>query len=223
MCRLKNLISVVVFFAVSAFCATGFAQSGESVTPTGFQLETQLQGGMLTQEFTPSTSFMAGYRMDRLTLGLGVNYYMVKTEFGGGSEENTFTGIHVAPVLRYDLLSVDNGRSRLHILGSVGYGSLNTETSFESESASGTTVDGNGTDGSTTTTTSSQSAETTTNYVPIKVGLGGEHFLTENFAIGAEAGLKFGILTKVESNGEEADFNATLGTSYGMVKATFVF
>lgn len=226
--RVESVVSVLVFFMTFIFSCSVFAEAeAKSVTPEGFQLE-----GGLDAAFIPigsglsggvsGPSFMVGYRLDRLTFGVDLSAAMSSSDDGQGNEGRSRQSIYFAPTVRYDVVSADNGRSRLHVLGSAGYGTSSFERTYQPSGDSAG-------DGTTETVTS----DTTTTHIPIEAGIGGEHFFTEHLALGFEAGFQLDILTTDrESNGGTgtggglgglAGEERTSGSSYGFAKILFVF
>jgi len=196
--------------------ATSAAEDGHA---SGFlaQARLQAQGGLPNVAGGPG--FLIGYQGRSFALGLGLGLTRVGVSAGNDGSGSLML-FQVMPTALVDVWSSRDGRTRANVIGGIGYGrgSLEvTDTSQDCISAVG---------GGTTCTTTTEQGKASIGFVPVMIGLGGDHFLSRNFALGAEVGLQAAFTTGLSStsNGvtRDVDGSGNLQLAYGALRATLV-
>lgn len=188
------------------------AQAGEPAT--GFALSARLAQSSL-QELAASAGgapeFTIGHRGDRFSLGLGVGFSNLRVtdrdEFGGNVSESktTATLFQVGPDVLIQVWESPNQRTQgnLALGASIGRLSAKDEDSF---TGSGTT----------------ESTAKGTLY-GVRAGLGGDHFIDDNFAIGVEGGFKATFASDIEEEGVSGQtIGVAAGGAYAALRLTVV-
>jgi hypothetical protein len=180
------------------------AQAEEGVA-AGFvvqpRIETQssLLGGVLG-----SPGFLLGYRTGNVTVGIGGNFTRtsLSTTATGAttSDDLALTTFQVMPSIAYDVWHSADGRARFNLTGAVGYGHASV----------------NVTSGGTSTN------DLSIGYVPFRLGVGADYFLSRNFALGGEAGFQSKILTSATQAGMNQNVSVSDSAGYGAIRLTFV-
>jgi hypothetical protein len=169
--------------------------SGFVVQP---RIETQssLLGGVLG-----NPGFLLGYRAGSLTVGIGGNF--TRTALSQSdmttSQELSLVTFQVMPSVAYDVWHSPDGRARFNLGGSVGYGHATVSSK-----------------------TNTDTTDVTIGFVPFRLGVGADYFLSRNFALGGEAGFQSKILTSAAVSGQSQNINVSDSAGYGAVRLTFV-
>ncbi len=226
--RLGNYLGGVLFAAALSLAGSARAEEAPSPAPaaagdrghaSGFMVQGRLQaqGGLPYVGGGPG--FLLGYRAQGFALGLGLG--LTRVGLSAGSDgSGSLTLFQVMPTAMVDVWSSRDGRTHANVIGGVGYGRGSLEVSDTSQDC--VTPVG----GSTTCTTSTQQDKASAGFVPLMLGFGGDHFLSRNFALGAEIGLQAAFTTGIDatSNGvsRSVDASGNLQLVYGALRATLV-
>jgi len=163
-----------------------------------------------------------GYRGPSFALGVGLGL----TRLGISSKDSGSTSasvslVQIVPTLLIDVWHSADGRARANVVGGIGYERASASTTTDSQSCFF-----NSTTGTTACTSRSNTTTAGATLVPIMVGIGGDYFLSRNFAIGAEGGLQAAILTGVDSqsnsSSQSLDTTGDMEFAYGVIRAMIV-
>lgn len=214
-----GIFGVLLVSLFLCFGRTAHAQEASDGHANGLMLQARLQtdGGFLGLGGGPG--FVLGYRGAAFSLGLGAQFSRLGLSAGSDSASATF--FELAPTLAIDVWHSRDHRAMASLIGSVGYarGSLSASSSAQS-----CTNDGLGNESCSTLGTGTVSAS----LIPVRLGFGGDYYLSRNFALGAELGVQAlfvaGISGSGNSSGSSAslDANANAELAYGALRATFV-
>ncbi len=182
------------------------------------QARLQTDGGLLGLGGGPG--FVLGYRGSAFSLGLGAQFSRVAISAGSDTASGTY--FELAPTLSLDVWHSRDGRASASLIGSVGYarGSLST-------SSSGQSCTGDGFGGE-TCTTSLGNGSVSASLIPVRLGFGGDYFLSRNFALGAEIGVQALFVAGLSGSGSSSSSSASVDAgadaefAYGALRATFV-
>jgi hypothetical protein len=182
----------------------------EGRAESGFLIQTRIQsqGGLLSLGGGPG--FLLGYQMPSVAVGLGFDLMRV----GVSDDEFSVSGtlFQFTPTVLVDVWRSNDGRTRANLVGSVGYG--RASLSAEGESCV-VDVDGN-------ETCSPDESSVSATLIPVSLGLGGDYFLSKNFGVGAEAGVRAWFVTGLEQNDMSTDGSANTQFAYGLIRATLL-
>lgn len=197
--------------------------SADGSHATGFMVQGRLQ----TQSSLISLAapgFMIGYQAQGFALGVQLGLTRVgisATPEGQGETSASATLYQIEPTAMFDIWRSADGRARANLVAGVGFGRA-------SVTAKGTTQDCVF-DPNTGVETCSNSAEEQSfgaSFIPLQLGIGGDYYLSRNFALGLEGGFQGLFVTGVdsESNGAQADIaaSANMQLAYGVIRATLV-
>lgn len=156
-----------------------------------------------------------GSRSGSITLGIGLGVSRVsasdESQYNAtdrSTEDLTATLFQVGPEALIDVWRSADGRTRGNVSAGVAYGRVK---------ATDRTVDVFG--GSTNTSESSTSGAMYT----VRLGIGGEHWLHPNFALGFEAGLRFTAASDLKEEGTATTSGFGAAGSYAALRAQVVF
>ena len=190
------------------------AEEAGSRPASGFVFQARMPTlGSLTGSLFGTPGFLVGRRSGGLTIGAGLGLSRLVVEVG--DEETSLTVWQVQPMLQYDVWTSSDGLTSLDLVGGVGYGRASveaTETAVQCGAGSG---------GSSCNEEHDQITAHGT-VIPIRAGLGGNHFLSRHFALGLEAGWEMLMLSDLEAEGEEIDGSFSSHLFYGLIRATIV-
>lgn len=216
------LLGVLLPAAASAQTSSAPAGGGDGSHATGLLLQGRLQ----TQSSLLSLggpAFMVGYQAQPFAVGvqLGLTRLGLSATPEGRTESSASVVLYqVMPTALFDVWRSADGRARANVIGGIGFGRASATLKGTDQDC---IVDGTGNE-----VCSNTPDEQTVgaNFIPVMLGLGGDYFLSRNFALGLEGGFQGMFVTGVdtESNGAEADISASanLQLAYGAVRATFV-
>jgi hypothetical protein len=187
---------------------------------SGLMLQGRLQASSGLLSLGGGPSFLVGYQAPSFALGLGLGLNRISVSSGEDDLNGAVTMFQIVPTALFDVWHSADGRSRANVIAGVGYG----RASFDSTSNRTTCVtDATGND---VCTTSKDEASASAGFVPFMIGFGGDHYLSRNFALGAEVGIQAAFTTGLdtESNGTSRSIDASgnLQVAYGALRATFV-
>lgn len=218
---LKNLSMVAVFGGatlisltasgqeVAATASNPPAENPDSGVANGLMIQARLQTQANPLAMGTGSSFVLGYRGPSYGVGLGLGMMRFGANFEGDKTSGTL--IFAMPTALFDVWKSADGRARANVVGGLGFGQGTVKTSFES-----CDVD------ACETVVSKQKAS----LVPLMLGLGGDYFLSRNFALGAEAGFQgafaFGVKSEYDGDSTTIDGGGNLQLAYGVIRATFV-
>jgi hypothetical protein len=215
------LLGVSLPALASAQTATGTA-SGDGSHATGLLV----QGRFQTQSSLLSLGgpgFMAGYQAQAFAVGLQLGLTRVglsATPEGKPETSGSVMLYQLVPTAMLDVWRSADGRARANLIGGVGFGRASISAKGSSEECS---VDAAGNDVCMNT---AKEQKFGASFVPVMLGLGGDYFLSKNFALGLEGGFQGVFVTGVdsESNGAQADIaaSANMQLAYGVLRATLV-
>jgi hypothetical protein len=207
---IRTAVSVVglVCGLLAAVPGVARAQDGakaEEGVAAGFvvqpRIETQssLLGGVLG-----SPGFLLGFRTGNVTVGIGGNFTRtdVSAMATGATtrDELSLTTFQVMPSVAYDVWHSADGRARFDVAGAVGYGHASVNVSSGGTSSTDLSI----------------------GYIPFRLGVGADYFLSRNFALGGEAGFQSKILTSASEMGMNQDIAVSDSAGYGAIRLTFV-
>jgi hypothetical protein len=184
------------------------------------QARMQAQSSLLNLGGGPG--FLIGYRGPTYSLGVGLGL----TRLGlsskqSGSLSANATLLQIVPTAMIDVWHSADGRARANLIGGLGYERASATATTDSQSCFFDT-----TSGATICQPRSSKDSVGATLIPIMVGIGGDYFLSRNFALGAEAGFQAAFLTSVDedSNGTSRSFDTTgdMEFAYGVIRATIV-
>lgn len=214
-----GIIRAVLVCLVLCAGGTAYAQEANDGHANGLMLQARLQtdGGFLGLGGGPG--FVLGYRGPAFSLGLGAQFSRVGISAGSDSASATF--FELAPTLALDVWHSRDHRAAASLIGSVGYarGTLSASSSAQSCSS-----DGFGDQSCSSIGTGSVSAS----LIPVRLGFGGDYYLSRNFALGAELGVQALFVAGISGSGSSSsssasvDANANAELAYGALHATFV-
>lgn len=205
---ITNTVGVLTLLSVGPAIA-------QDLPATGFAIwakvpATTLQG--IAAGFAGSPQFALGYRGNRTSLGvaLGGGTLRVTDEstFSGQTSKETLTGtaFQIGPAFLWDFWQSQDRLTRGNLALGVTWGrvSLTNKDEFTGSPPSESKVSG-----------------TLFGY---NVGIGGDHFIHEHFAIGLEGGFQGTIAAGLEEEGDPSQ-KAGIGGSgaYGGLRLTVVF
>jgi hypothetical protein len=181
----------------------------------GFVIQSRMETGLsLTGAALATPGFIIGGRTGSLTLGVGLGLSKgavdVKETTGNNPTDTKYdlTAFQIVPTLLYDLWQSSDGKTRFNLLGAIGYarGAVSSQVSDN---------------------TSTRKDEYSASLIPIRLGLGGDHFLHPNFGIGAEFGIQSLILAGVSNSSSEPtqplpDISFNYNAAYGAMRMTLV-
>jgi len=151
--------------------------------------------------------FAIGHRSGSLVIGaqLGLTgARLTNTNTSGSSSSDSLLLIQVMPMIYVDVWHSRDNRARMNLVGGVGFG------------RGSVTSDSTDTMNLTTTTT------TSVLFVPILAGIGGDYFLSPNFALGVELSAEIPIVVSVTSDGTDRKIGGALESVHGLIRFTLV-
>jgi hypothetical protein len=164
-------------------------------------------------------SFLLGYQGPSFAVGLGLGLSRLGVSAGNDGSASLML-FQIMPTAIIDVWHSADGRARANVIGGVGYGrgSLSATTTSQSCVADGF--------GNETCSTQNEDSSAGAGFVPVMLGLGGDYFLSRNFALGAELGLQAAFTTGIDatsgSTSQSIDASGNLQLAYGAMRATFV-
>ncbi len=161
-----------------------------------------------------TAGFVLGKVMGGFAIGVGLGLTRLAYTYEG-SGGITGTIFQVVPTGFFDLWQSANGNTKVDFVGSVGYGQASLTVESEEETCD---YYYDPPDCSTDTTETESSAT----LIPVAVGIGGNHFLGPNFALGAELGLQMLFVTGVESEGDSIDAEISSQAFYGLFRMSIL-
>jgi hypothetical protein len=172
----------------------------------GWQLQARMPTNLGTDSIL-SPGFTIGKRSGNIVFGVevGITGGKFSTDNGAGStNSDTVLLFSLTPLVYIDLWQSEDGRARLNALVGAGYGH---------GSITATSNDGMGGTSSDTSTVS---------YLPILGGIGGDYYLSKNFALGCELGAEIPVLLSVQDNNMDQHVSGNLESVHGLIRVTFV-
>jgi hypothetical protein len=216
------LFGILLPAMASAQTATGASASGDGSHATGLLVQGRLQ----TQSSLLSLGgpgFMVGYQAQSFALGLqlGLTRVGISATPEGEPENSASVMLYqLVPTAVFDVWRSADGRARANLIGGVGFGraSISAKGSVEECTNDGT--------GNEVCTNTAREQKFGASFVPVMLGLGGDYFLSRNFALGLEGGFQGVFVTGVDSekDGAQADIaaSANMQLAYGVLRATLV-
>jgi hypothetical protein len=174
--------------------------------PDGWQFQARMPTG-LGLDTIISPGFSIGHRSGGMVLGadVGLTGGKFSTDNGAGNTDTTSVLLFsVMPMIYADIWKSPDGRARMNFVGGIGYG------------RGSVTTDSNDGMGNTTHN------EATVAFMPLLAGIGGDYYLSPNFALGMEFSGEVPVLLSVKSNGTDEHVGGNLEALHGMLRATFV-
>lgn len=181
---------------------------------TGFAISARLAQSSV-QELAASASgspeFTVGYRGRRISIGVGLGFTRLRVtdrdEFNGDVSESTTTAtlFQIGPDILVRIWESQDRRTQGHAALGVAWGRLSA------------------TDRDTFTGFPDSESEASGTLIGLRAGVGGEHFLGRNFAIGVEGGFQGTLARDIEEEGvmgQTVSVNAA--GAYGALRVTVV-
>jgi hypothetical protein len=193
----------------------------KGATASGFMVQARMQANSSLLSLGGGPGFLMGYRGPSFALGVGLGL----TRLGlsskeSGSDSASVVLFQIVPTAMVDVWHSADGRARADLVGGIGYQRASFSSTTDSQTC---TLDSTGRSICTTKANKSSAGAT---LIPVMVGIGGDYFLSRNFAIGAEGGFQASFLTGVdsESNGvtRSIDASGDMELAYGVIRATLV-
>lgn len=216
---MKRSVRAIFYLSCSFLLTAPSLSSAQAEGPAmGFALWVRAPGRSLldlASSVAGGPQFGVGFRRERLTLGMGFGFSVVRTSDKNQIDPQTSdeqkvnaTAYQVGPQGSLDIWRSADGRVRGQIRAgiSVGRFSLTDTTAFR---------DPFGTSGSRT--------ETRGTLVGAHLALGGEHFLHPHFALGIEGGLQGTFTLGVKRTGTGRTLGLGASGAYGALRAMLVF
>ncbi len=160
--------------------------------------------------------FAIGVQRSRIRYGLGLGILRASVSQtdspGGGTsskDETSATLVQLGPTVILEIWRSTDARTRGNFSGGVSVGRVSASDRSEFTDPSGTTV---------------TESKATGTLLGLHAALGGDYFLSPNFALGAEAGVQgsFGVDLKAEGTTGES-FGLSAAGTYAAVRVTLVF
>ncbi len=164
--------------------------------PTNFGVDSLINSG-----------FVISHRSGAITLGAEIGLTGAKLTDdnpGGDSTTDSLLLFQVMPMIYVDVWHSRDERARLNLVGGlgIGRGSVTTET----------------TDTMNLTTTSTTSIL----FMPVLAGIGGDYYVSPNFAVGVELSAELPIVLSVSSDNTDEKIGGALESVHGIIRFTFV-
>lgn len=212
------------------FSSAAFAQApaGASSAPAPDAPATglMLQGRLQTQSSLLSLGgpgFMIGYQGRPFALGLQLGLTRVglsETPTGRPESSASVLLYQIVPTAMFDFWRSLDGRARANVLAGVGYGRASVSVTGSDRDC---ITDANGNE---TCTNTSEEQKVGAGFIPVMLGVGGDYFLSRNFALGLEGGFQGLFVTGIdrEADGTSSDVSASanMQLAYGVLRATLV-
>lgn len=193
-----------------ATAATPEATPPPSEVASGLMIQARMQTQANPLSMGSGSSFLVGYRGPSYAVGLGLGMLRLGANFDG--DKTSASLVFAMPTAIVDVWKSADGRARANVIGGLGYGQGTVRSEYESCDF----------EDSCETVENKQKAS----LIPLMLGLGGDYFLSRNFALGAEAGFQgafvFGIKSVNDGDSTDIDGGGNLQLAYGVVRATFV-
>lgn len=216
----KNLIRGAVFGGACSMSLTAWGQEVATTAATtdatlprsevasGLMIQARMQTQANPLSVGSGSSFLVGYRGPSYGLGLGLGMLRLGANIEG--DKTSASLVFAMPTAIVDVWESADGRARANVIGGLGYGQGTVKSQYESCDVDCETVE----------------AKQKASLIPLMLGLGGDYFLSRNFALGAEAGfqgaLVFGIKSVNDGDSTKFDGGGNLQLAYGVIRATFV-
>jgi hypothetical protein len=197
---------VCVMNGVAGVARADEAAKADEGVASGFVIQPRIETqSSLLGGFLGNPGFLLGYRAGSLTVGIGGNFTRTAlsttdaTTTPATSQELSLVTYQVMPSVAYDVWHSPDGRARFNLLGAVGYGHATVSSK-----------------------TNTSTTDASIGFVPFRLGLGADYFLSRNFALGGEAGFQSKILTSADVSGQSQDISVSDSAGYGAIRMTFV-
>lgn len=151
--------------------------------------------------------FAIGYRSGAIVLGAEIGLTGAKltnTNSSGSSSSDSLLLLQVLPMIYIDAWHSRDGRARMNLVGGLGFGR------------------GSVTSESTDTSNLTSSSTTSVLFMPILAGIGGDYYLSPNFAIGVELSAEIPIVLSVTNDGTDQRVGGALESLHGLIRFTLV-
>jgi hypothetical protein len=180
------------------------ATKADDGVASGFVIQPRIETqSSLLGSVLGSPGFLVGYRGGSLTVGIGGSFTRTAVSVDATATttatEVALTTFQVMPSLAYDVWHSVDGRARFNLMGAVGYGHASVST-----------------------TSGTSTSDATIGFVPFRLGVGADYFLSRNFALGGEAGFQSKILTSADVGGQSQNISVSDSAGYGAIRLTFV-
>jgi hypothetical protein len=211
-----------VAVAPAPVAAVPAAADYTSSVATGFMVQARMQAQSSLLQLGGGPGFLIGYRGPTYSLGVGLGL----TRLGlssqqSGSVSANATLLQILPTALIDVWHSADGRARANLIGGLGYERASATVTQDSQTCVFDT-----TSGMTICQPRNNKDSVGATLIPIMLGIGGDYFLSRNFALGAEGGFQAAFLTSVDedSNGRSQSFDTTgdMEFAYGVIRATIV-
>jgi hypothetical protein len=193
----------------------------KGATARGFMVQARVQAQSSLLSLGGGPGFLVGYHGPTFALGVGFGLSRLGYSSKDSNVGASASLLQIVPTLMVDVWRSADGRARANLVGGLGYERASVSTTSNSQTC---IFDPRfGTNCSTTTNTDTAGAT----LIPVMVGIGGDYFLSRNFAIGAEAGVQTAFLVGADTSstsGPSKDYNVSgdMEFGYGVIRATIV-
>ncbi len=198
---MKNflLMSICLLIASVGFSSSAHAQ--DEAPATGFALWLRMpvnsvRGSLASALATPE--FAIGYRGESFGVGVGLGYLLISLTDDNSKLSGSL--YQATPSGWIDFWHSEDGRTRGNLAGGFGIGKLNltAEDSFDTDKVTATLLS-------------------------FYLGLGGDHYLSRNFALGLEGGFQATFAKDIKEEGSVEDVSAAANGLYGLLRLMVVF
>jgi len=165
----------------------------------GFQIQGRMPTQLgLTSIITPG--FSVGYRTNKVVIGLQLG--ISEGKLSNDSETNAFQLYSAMPTISDDLWLSADGRARMNVVVGIGYGRGSLQ--------------------STDTANMQPTSESDISFLTTLLGLGGDYYLSPNFALGVEIAAEIPVVLSVTENGMDQSLGGFADAVHGVFRVTFV-
>ncbi len=165
----------------------------------GFQIVGRMPTQLgLTSVITPG--FSIGFRMNKVVLGLQLG--VTEGKLSNDSTTDAFQLYSAMPTISDDLWLSADGRARMNVVVGVGYGKGSIQT--------------------TDTANMQPTTESDITFLPTLVALGGDYYLSPNFALGVEIAAEIPVVLSVTQNGMDQSESGFADAVHGVFRITFI-
>ena len=193
------LAIMICVLGLEVTAAKAAAQEGPD---TGFALWLRVPVTGLRQtasSITANPEFVIGYKGDSYGIGVGLGFLLARASYLNDSV--TATIFQIGPAAWFDFWRSPDGNTRGNVALGVSLGRI----SASSKDEFGTNEDFSGT------------------LLNFYAGLGGDHFLSPHFALGAEGGFQGTFALDLQDAGSSDGLTLSASGLYGMIRTMVVF
>ncbi len=184
----------------------GDAASEESKSPAvGFAIGLRAPVASARSVVTSVSSvpeFVVGYRGDRYAVGVGLG--LVRAKAADDYETITGNTFQIEPSACFDFWQSPDGFTRGNVSMGFGIGRASLTDEYEGEYED-------------------SKDEVSCTLFSFHLGMGGDHFLSPHFALGAEGGFQGAFASNIKEKGNPDEHSLSASGLYGMFRTMVVF